>query len=94
MDRPVTAPLDDLQVIDRTTGIAGPYCTKLFADAGADVVKIEPVGGDPLLDHAVVGHHVVPGAGYRFASVDRWLNRPAPTLGAHHRDPSRTPRPK
>jgi crotonobetainyl-CoA:carnitine CoA-transferase CaiB-like acyl-CoA transferase len=40
-------PLGDLQVVDVTTEIAGPYCTKLFADAGAEVVKLEPPGGDP-----------------------------------------------
>ena len=38
----------DLRVIDFSYGIAGGYCTKLLADAGADVVKVEPPGGDPL----------------------------------------------
>ncbi len=37
--------LDDLRVLDLVGGIAGGYCTKLLADAGADVVVVEPLGG-------------------------------------------------
>ncbi len=43
-----TPPLSDYVVVDLSTGIAGAYCTKLLADGGAEVVKVETPDGDPL----------------------------------------------
>ena len=39
--------LSSLRVLDFSSGIAGAYGAKLLADAGADVVKVEPPAGDP-----------------------------------------------
>jgi crotonobetainyl-CoA:carnitine CoA-transferase CaiB-like acyl-CoA transferase len=49
-------PLDDVQVIECGAGIAVSFLAKLFADAGADVVKVEPAGGDELRRFASTVH--------------------------------------
>ncbi|MYH98606.1 MAG: CoA transferase, partial [Acidimicrobiia bacterium] len=53
--------LDGVRVVDLGWGIAGGYATKLLADAGAEVVKVELPEGDPLrgssASFAPVGDH-------------------------------------
>src|SRR5260370_42356950 len=43
-----STPLGGYLVVDLSSGIAGAYCTKLLADGGAEVVKIEAQDGAPL----------------------------------------------
>jgi len=48
MAEEVIHPFSGLLILDLCSEIAGPYASKLFVDAGARVIKIEPRGGDPL----------------------------------------------
>lgn len=44
----MTGPLDDIKVLEVANWVAGPSCAALMADMGADVIKVEPPGGDGM----------------------------------------------
>jgi len=54
-------PLAGLRIVDLSTEIAGPYCSKMLVDGGANVIKVEPPGGDPLRRWTASGTALPPG---------------------------------
>jgi crotonobetainyl-CoA:carnitine CoA-transferase CaiB-like acyl-CoA transferase len=44
--------LRGIRIVEFAHAIAGPYCSKLFADFGAEVIKVEPPTGDPFRSRA------------------------------------------
>ncbi len=61
-------PLSDLTVLDMSRVLAGPYCTQLFADLGATVIKLEPTYGD---DTRSWGPPFIEGESAYFLSVNK-----------------------
>lgn len=60
-------PLEGVRVLDFSRVLAGPYCTALMADLGAEVIKVEPPAGDDY-------RHIGPfrdGESLLFQSVNR-----------------------
>ncbi len=71
-------PLSGLKVVDLTRIIAGPFCTQLLADMGAEVIKVEAPGkGDPTRQQGAV----VDGVSFYFAQFNR--NKASITADLH-----------
>jgi succinate--hydroxymethylglutarate CoA-transferase len=68
MSGPPPGALDGLRVLDLTRVLAGPFCTMMLGDMGADVVKVEPRGGD---DTRAWGPPYVGGESAYFLGVNR-----------------------
>ncbi len=60
--------LGGLRVIEVCQNLAGPYCCTLLADMGAEVVKVEPPGGDHSRH---IGRHFAGGESYAFMTLNR-----------------------
>ncbi|HVF32091.1 MAG TPA: CoA transferase, partial [Acidimicrobiales bacterium] len=66
----MTGPLTGLRVLELATGIAGPYAGRLLAMLGADVVKVEPPGGDPSRRMAIDDHPLLREPGPLFVHLN------------------------
>ena len=60
-------PLSGIRVVDLTRILAGPFCSMILADMGAEVVKIETPGGDPLRTQGAIRD----GLSWYFAGFNR-----------------------
>jgi crotonobetainyl-CoA:carnitine CoA-transferase CaiB-like acyl-CoA transferase len=63
-----SGPLKGTVVVDLTAMVMGPYCTQIMADMGADVIKVEPPGGD---NTRYVSQGPSPGMSGVFVNVNR-----------------------
>lgn len=77
----MTEVLAGLRVIECAGEIAGPYCGKLLADAGADVIKVEPPDGDPLRRRGPDGEPDGDGDGVLFRFLNAGKRSVTGTLG-------------
>ena len=66
-DAPAVGALGGIRVVDLTRILAGPFCSKLLGDMGAEVIKIETPDGDPVRKQGAM----VDGFSWYFAEFNR-----------------------
>ncbi len=64
-------PFSGLRVLELGSGAGVEYCGKLFADFGAEVIKVEPPGGDP---RRMIPPLLDVGGGRQESGTFAWLN--------------------
>ena len=77
--------LNGLRVVEYATEISGPYCGKVFADVGADVVKVESVEGDVFRRRGTGRREGEDGALFRFLNAGKRSVVLNPTDPAFHK---------
>jgi crotonobetainyl-CoA:carnitine CoA-transferase CaiB-like acyl-CoA transferase len=58
VERADRAALDGLRILELGHFVAAPFCTRLLGDLGADIIKVEPLSGDPVRQwgEQIAGH--------------------------------------
>src|SRR5579875_3304523 len=64
----MSGPLAGVRVVDLTSAVLGPLATQYLGDMGAEIIKVEPPGGDPIRGLGPARH---PGMGAYFLNINR-----------------------
>lgn len=77
--------LEGLRVVDLTQMLAGPYATMILADLGADVIKVEPLGGDETRSQ---GPHLADDQDHFFGGYFQSVNRGKRSIAIDLKNPA------